>query len=389
MKVVTAQISAMEVRETEEGYLRKFIPLCIVEFFFFLAYIMGFFIATEYGHEIFSDSNHTKTNTSDKSHCDRNTSSASFIHEQQVQKEVSNWNVYIFIAQGVPLILASVVFAPLSDRVGRKIFLFIGVSGVCVKQLLMTLAIAFKWNLYLFIPFTIIEGCTGSWVVFLAITFSMMSDISSGQSRSFLIATISFVLGVGFSVGNFLPGYAISAVGYMYSMAISCSICFLSVVGMCFVSETLPPSRRSTARFYCLHNFKEILQFYTKNDNSSDQWKYILGLLAFSFVMLARLGTSFELLFLINAPFCFDPIKISVFETLKSILSEVVILVGIKLFQKCFRDEIIAFIGTISSLANFILFGLAPSEEYLYIGRLPWKSIAIYILFGGDKWHDN
>lgn len=115
----------MEVRETEEGYLRKFIPLCVVEFFFFIAYIMGFFVATEYGHEAFRGFNKTTPNNSDISHCETNTSSVSYIEEQKVQKEVSNWNVYIFIAQGVPLIFASIVFAPLSDRVGRKIFLVI------------------------------------------------------------------------------------------------------------------------------------------------------------------------------------------------------------------------------------------------------------------------
>lgn len=370
VKKIIDFIGLMEVRETEEGYLRKFIPLCVVEFFFFVAYVMGIFVATEYGHEAIRDFNQTTSNNSDKSHCETNTSSASFIEEQKVQKEVSNWNVYIFIAQGVPLIFASIVFAPLSDRVGRKIFLFIGVGGVCIKQLLMTLAIAFEWNIFLFIPFTLVEGCTGSWVVFLAITFSMMSDISSGQSRSFLIAVISFVLGVGFSMGNFIPGYAISSVGFTYSMAISCSICFFSVLGMCFVPETLPPERRSTVKFHCIDNFKDILQFYIKSDDltSSECWKYIIGLSAFSFVMLARLGTGFELLFLINSPFCFSPVKISVFETAKTVLSEVVILIGIKLFQKCFSDEIIALIGSVSSVASFVLFGIAQSAEYLYVG---------------------
>ncbi|XP_062596875.1 proton-coupled folate transporter-like [Saccostrea cucullata] len=359
--------------ETEEGYLRKFLPLCVVEFFFFLAYIMGYFIAIQYGHGKFRESlfpNQNHLNTTDKSQCDTNTSSESYRKEQEVQRVVSEWSVYINLAQGIPLIFASIIFSPLSDSVGRKIFLFIGGAGVCIKQLLMTLAIALDWNIYLFVPFTFIEGCTGSWVALLAITFSIMSDISTGQSRSFLIAAISFVFGVGYSVGNFIPGYAIVALGYTYAMALSCGICFLSVIGICFLPESLPPSRRSTVHFHCITNLKEILQFYIKEDESfrdSKRWKYIVGLSAFAFIMLARLGASFELLYLIDSPFCFNPIKLSLFETLKAVLSEVIILVGIKLMQLCLRDEIIAFIGTISSLAYYILFGLAPSEKYLYI----------------------
>ncbi|XP_061172473.1 proton-coupled folate transporter-like [Saccostrea echinata] len=363
-------------QETEEGYLRKFFPLCIVEFFFFLAYIMGFFIAIEYGHDKFRESlfpNQTNLNTTDKSHCETNTSSESYQNEQEVQRVVSEWSVYINLAQGIPLIFASIVFSPLSDSVGRKIFLFIGGAGVCIKQFLMTLAIAFDWNIYLFVAFTFIEGSTGSWVALLAITFSIMSDISSGQSRSFLIAAISFVFGVGYSVGNFIPGYAIEALGYTYAMAMSSSVCFVSVIGICFMPESLPPSRRSTVQFHCLTNLKEMLQFYIKEDKSfrdSKRWKYIVGLSAFAFIMLARLGASFELLYLIDSPFCFNPVKLSLFETLKSVLSEIIILAGIKLMQQCFRDEIIAFIGTISSLAYYILFGMAPSEKYLYIAAV-------------------
>jgi MFS family permease len=364
-------------RETEEGYLRKFLSLCVVEFFFFFAYVMGLYTATEYGHEKFRATlfpNQTKQlNTTAKSHCNTDTSSLEYQHEQRVQQVVAQWTVYISLAQGIPLIFASLVFSPLSDSIGRKIFLFIGAGGVCVKQLLMTLAIAFDWNIFLFVPFTLIEGCSGSWVALLAITFSMMSDISSGQSRSFLIAAISFVLGVGFSVGSFVPGYTISALGYTYSMAIACIICCISVIGICLVPETLPESSHSPVQFRCLDNFKDILQFYIRDESpqKSKRWKYIVGLSAFCFVMLGRLGASaFELLYLIDSPFCFSPIKISVFETLKSVLSEVVILAGIKFMQKWFRDETIALTGTVSSVACYILFGIASSEKYLYIGKL-------------------
>lgn len=373
-------------RETEEGYLRKFIPLCVVEFFFFFAYVMGLYIATEYGHDKFRATlfpNQTKLNTTDNSLCNTDTTSEEYKDEQKVQKIVSEWSVYISLAQGIPLLFSSLVFSPLSDSIGRKMFLFIGGAGVCVKEILMTLAIAYNWNVYLFIPFTFIEGCCGSWVALLAITFSMMSDISSGQSRSFLIAAISFVLGVGFSVGSFVPGYTISAFGYTYSMAIACGICFVSVIGICLVPETLAPTSHSTLQFRFLDNFKEIIQFYIKKDDSSGdskRWKYIISLSAFCFVMLGRLGSSaFELLYLIDSPFCFNPIKISVFQTLKSVLSEVVILIGIKLLQKWFRDETIALIGTISSVAFYILFGTAPSEYYLYIGKLILNKTNIYL----------
>lgn len=48
--------------------------------------------------------------------------------------------------------------------------------------------------------------------------------------------------------------------------------------------------------------------------------------------MLVRLGMGFELFFFINLLFCFSLVKISVFEIVKLVFLEVVILIGIKFF---------------------------------------------------------
>lgn len=59
--------------------------------------------------------------------------------------------------------------------------------------------------------------------------------------------------------------------------------------------------------------------------------------------MMAQLGTvAFEIFYLLGSPYCFSPEKISVFETVRDILSEIVILVGIKVMQRYLMDEIIA-----------------------------------------------
>ncbi|XP_062595078.1 proton-coupled folate transporter-like [Saccostrea cucullata] len=112
-----------------------------------------------------------------------------------VQKLVLEWDVYISIAQGVPLILSNMLFSPLSDSIGRRPFLFAGSLGICVKQLRMTLAIFFHWDIYLFIPFALVEGFSGSWFAQLAIAMTVVSDLTkAGKSRSYLITVFSFTL---------------------------------------------------------------------------------------------------------------------------------------------------------------------------------------------------
>ncbi|XP_078313408.1 proton-coupled folate transporter-like [Crassostrea virginica] len=86
--------------------------------------------------------------------------------------------------------------------------------------------------------------------------------------------------------------------------------------------------------------------------------------------MMAKLGIfAIEAFYLLGFPYCFTPEKISVFETstVKACLAEIVILLGIKLMQRCMADEFIAVIGTATSVAMLILFGKAPSDIYLYI----------------------
>lgn len=84
--------------------------------------------------------------------------------------------------------------------------------------------------------------------------------------------------------------------------------------------------------------------------------------------MLAKLGIfAFEVFYLLDSPFCFSPEKISIFETIKSCLTELVIILGIKSLQSCLMDELIALIGILSSTAMLVLFGIAQTEIYLYI----------------------
>jgi MFS family permease len=172
--------------------------------------------------------------------CDTNTSSQGYQDEQVVQKAVTRWNLYISIAYGIPLILSSLMWTPMSDFKGRRPFLFVGMVGVAIMELLMTLAIIFKWNVYLFIPFTFIDGLCGGWMVQIAIASSAISDLTSaGKMRSFLIAVYSFVLAVGFSLGTFVSGFIVVRLGYEYSMATACGMAVVGFIIICFIPETL------------------------------------------------------------------------------------------------------------------------------------------------------
>eukprot|EP00105_Crassostrea_gigas_P035304 XP_019919452.1 PREDICTED: proton-coupled folate transporter isoform X1 [Crassostrea gigas] len=361
--------------EIRESYIRVFILVCASIFFLFESDVHSIYTAYEYGHKTFQKqlfSNISNASSSEESLCETNTSSQAYKDEQVVQQVVARWGVYINLAQGVPLVFSSLLFSSLSDSMGRKPFLFIVAIGLFTKQLLMTLAMVMEWNIYLFPFFTLIEGASGSWITENAITFAIVADITNaGKHRSFLMTVLGVVSGIGYSVGTFVSGYIVTEIGYEYSMAMSCGSAGLAIMMICFIPETVSKTQRLKSKFSFIGNLKDMIQFYTKDDPSSPsstRFRYLTAILAFYFIMGAKFGAfAFEVFYLLNSPFCFSPKKISIFETIKTSLSKLVVILGMRPMQRCLMDELIALIGILSCTAMFLLFGVAQTETFLYI----------------------
>ncbi|XP_062587020.1 uncharacterized protein LOC134248625 [Saccostrea cucullata] len=184
--------------DTRDGNLRVYSFLCAADFCLFFSYVLCLDTANEYGRDQFRElkfPNRSLFNISDDSFCETNTSSQRYEERKTVQKLVSEWDVYISIAQGVQLILSSMLFSPLSDSIGRRSFLFAGS----------------------------LEGFSGSWFAQLVIAMTVVSDLTkAGKSRSYLITVFSFMYSVGFSLGTFSSAYVVAYWGYEHSMAIPC-----------------------------------------------------------------------------------------------------------------------------------------------------------------------
>ena len=170
-----------------------------------------------------------------------------------------------------------------------------------------------------------------------------------------------------------MSGYIVTLLGYDYSMVTSCVVAGIAVVVNCCIPESLTIIHRKENKFSFIANLKDIVNFDTRDDpesTTSTRFKYITSILAFFFIMMAKPGIfAIEAFYLLGFPYCFTPEKISVFETVKACCAEIVILLGIKLMQQCMADEFIAVIATATSVAMLILFGIAPSDIYLYIGK--------------------
>lgn len=368
---VYPQWTNMESLKTDPQYRRNIIPICVMLFTFGFAYSVGSYSYGEYGHEAF----HYRSDHSNRSLCDTNTSSEEYRQEQIVQSKVSKWSTYMSLSQGIPLLISAGLFSSLSDSKGRKPLILVSLIGVFLKTLLMSIAVACKWNVYVFLVFIFIDGCCGSWVTQLSISMAMVSDLTSvGKSRSFLIAFVGFMVSLGYACGSFSSGFIIKKLGYSWSLGISSIVCVMTMGILYFVQETLQEHKRIRLDCNIKSYLKNLVQFYVDDDpinQHSSKWKYVLCLSALVCTLLPRLGSfSVEIYYIMNSPFCFTPVTIGIFQTSKSIGSDCVILVGIKIMQYKLSDEMISLVGTLSAIVSFIMIGFAKSTNFMIIGEI-------------------
>ncbi|XP_061174309.1 lysosomal proton-coupled steroid conjugate and bile acid symporter SLC46A3-like [Saccostrea echinata] len=279
------------------------------------------------------------------------------------------------LAQGIPLLISAGLFSSLSDSKGRKPFVLVSNIGIFLKALLMCVAVRFQWNIYIFVIFSFIDGCCGSWVTQISLAMAMVSDLTNvGKSRSFLIAMVGFMISMGYASGSFVSGFIIHQLGFTWGLAISSMTGLVPMIILYFIEETLHENKR--IRFDCNIQayFKNLIQFYIKDDplnRTSTKWRYVLSLSAFVCIVLPRLGSfSVEIYYIMDTPFCFKPVVIGMFQTSKTIVSDSVILLGIKVLQNKLNDETIALIGSVSSVVSFIMIGVAPSTSFLIIASV-------------------
>ncbi|HEY5792660.1 MAG TPA: MFS transporter [Chthoniobacterales bacterium] len=133
--------------------------------------------------------------------------------------------------------MAQFFFAPLwgkiSDRIGRKPVLLIGILGTIAGYLWMGLA----HTLWMLFAARLIDGIAGANI---SAAQAYMADISSAENRARAMGLIGAAFGLGFVFGPALGGWASQTFNYAAPMFIAAALAFLNFL---FVVFWLPESR--------------------------------------------------------------------------------------------------------------------------------------------------
>ncbi|XP_033734513.1 solute carrier family 46 member 3-like [Pecten maximus] len=304
---------------------------------------------------------------SDGSTCNVNTSSEEYQQRTAVQKSASHLNIFIKISDTIPALITSAIIGGLSDRFGRTRILTFNALFCCLATCCSSVIIYFDIDIYYFLISSILYSAGGGLYGALSIGYAYISDVTSpGKQRTLMITFLEASIGIGSGASGLVSGYIIESIGFFYANICVCASAACSVlVVVLFLPYSRPPELLITNTSF-FENARASFTFYIRA--SPRRHKYILAITIFLTAALSLLGKqSTEILYQLNAPFCWSSIKVGYYSAI-SLSSTMVLGVAIvKVLHNFFSEETIAIFSGISGIAACTVEAFAIKDVVLFM----------------------
>jgi len=295
----------------------------------------------------------------------------------QVQKSVSRLNIIMAGAGAVPGVLSYIILGSNCDQIGRKPLLILPCIGRIIRFIILLLLVQFNLADIWFIISNIIDGFFGSNSVLLLGAIAYITDCTTNKERSramlleeaaVALTRIFPLLGLGFWLQNH---------GYTLPAAINLG---LNIAALIYIFIVQPESRGENNRqiFYFIKQLKRIrlspirgtYRVFLIKRQGNDQQSIILLTLTQIMLFIVLFGfASIHPLYLYGKPLCFNVLDLAILTSAQFSLM-ILISIVISFWQNRFTKSLLMpLIGISLYVVHLVLFGLAHTVWFLYLGR--------------------
>ena len=162
--------------------------------------------------------------------------------EQEVQRINSQWNFYRTTSFSLPAMLTTFLYGSWSDRISRKLPIFLPLFGLLVGSCINMASAVFTMSpLWILLMASALQGMLGGMLTMLVSTMSYISDISTPESRTMRISILYASSNIGSLIAYTLSGVIFDHSGFvvMYSICITFTFISIFYTGV-FVADIKP-----------------------------------------------------------------------------------------------------------------------------------------------------
>ena len=170
------------------------------------------------------------------------------------------WYGAIMVSYGLMQFLSSPLLGALSDKLGRRPVLLVGILGLG-----LTFAVpAFFASLPLILASRIVGGALSANTV---VAQAYISDITSGKERAAMFGRLGAVFGIGLIVGPAIGGLA-GQTDPAFPFVLASALALLNFLyGALFLPESLPTDKKTPASFTTLNAFLTLPRLLKKEES--------------------------------------------------------------------------------------------------------------------------
>ncbi|XP_066922877.1 proton-coupled folate transporter-like [Clytia hemisphaerica] len=271
-----------------------------------------------------------------KQTCAKHLNTTQSKQQTMVQSDMSSFQIIDIYFGMVPTILACLFLGPISDRVGRKPIIKIGLIGMILTQIMHLAVIHMDWPIWVFYLVTLMRSISGGELGIRIAAMAYVVDIcKETKSLAWKLATLQCVELLGAMISSYTSGPLIQNTGFQFPIMLSLALQITPMVyTVCFLKESYKMCEKD--RLPAKEILKQPLHLITVFTKQRKTRKELYLLFAV-FIMLSETTHAFDsggALFLLGQPFCMPPNLLSYLHGMKITLSVTGLLFSTKLLAK-------------------------------------------------------